>query len=62
MSQPSRLGRYQVAWPFIRDVALFLVGIGGVAWETIHGPADPSLLVLFAGCLGLPIMLRRDEK
>ena len=50
-------------WPFMRDVALFAFGILGVFYETVFArPPDPSLLVLFAGMLGLPVFLRKDGK
>lgn len=49
-------------WPLIRDVVLFMVGIGGIIHETaIAETAEPSLLVLFGACVGLPAFLRKDE-
>jgi len=50
-------------WPFVRDAMLFLFGLLGVAYETLFArPPDPSLLVLFAGMLGLPVFLRKDGR
>ena len=50
-------------WPPSRDLVLFLVGLAGVAHETLIAPtADPTLLVIFAGMLGLPAFLRKDEE
>lgn len=53
----SHLGRVA------RDVVLFLAGLAGIAHETfIATTADPSLLFIFGGMVGLPAFLRRDEK
>jgi hypothetical protein len=50
-------------WPYIRDVALFVVGAAGVIHETVLRSVDrPTLLLLFGACLGLPTFLGRDEK
>lgn len=49
-------------WPVIRDVVLFLAGLGGVAHETVLAHADrPTLLILFAAMMGLPAFLRPDK-
>jgi hypothetical protein len=46
-------------WPILRDVLLFLVGLGGVAHETLLTQAErPTLLILFAAMMGLPAFLR----
>ena len=51
------------SWPQWRDVILFLFGIGGVTHETLSGvPERPTLLLLFAACMGLPLFLRADER
>ena len=52
-------------WPRItRDSALFLAGLGLTINEAVlrHGPERPSLLILFAAMMGLPFVLRGDEK
>lgn len=50
-------------WPMIRDVSLFVFGLAGVIHETLVSPSErPTLLLLFAACLGLPAFLRSDEK
>lgn len=50
-------------WPTIRDIILFLGGMGGVVHETIlTGSERPTLLILFAAMMGLPAFLRADEK
>jgi hypothetical protein len=53
-------------WPFVRDVTLFVGGLVGVAVELIDrvafgGTVDLGLLALFAGMMGLPYTLRKDE-
>ena len=54
-------------WPLIRDVALFCLGAFGVltelaVWLIANRQPDPSLLMLFAGALGLPLALHKDAK
>lgn len=51
-------------WPRVtRDTALFLTGLGLVIREAVFENADrPYLLMIFAGMMGLPVFLRRDEK
>jgi len=51
-------------WPKItRDTVLFLTGLGLVIREAVFENADrPYLLMIFAGMMGLPVFLRRDEK
>lgn len=47
----------------VRDWMLFLGGLVGTAYETIVAEVDrPSLLAVFAGMMGLPLFLRRDER
>ena len=49
-------------WPFLREIVLFIGGAAGVCYETLgKANPDPSLLVVFAGMMGLPIMLHKDE-
>lgn len=46
-----------------RDLILFVAGLGGVLHETLRvGPERPTLLLLFAGMLGLPLFLNIDER
>lgn len=47
----------------IRDVVMFLIGAYGFINEIIsHGPVErPTLLILCAGLMGVPIFLRADE-
>jgi len=51
-------------WPKItRDTALFVAGLGLVIREAVFENADrPYLLMIFAGMMGLPVFLRKDEK
>lgn len=46
-----------------RDTILFVVGLAGIAYETLVTGGDrPTLLVLFGAMIGLPAFLRTDEK
>lgn len=46
-----------------RDGFLFVVGIAGIAYETLYRDGErPTLLLLFAGMIGLTQFMRRDEK
>lgn len=46
-----------------RDTVLFVVGLLGVAHETLIGKADrPTLLLLFAAMIGLPAFISKDKK
>ena len=48
---------------FTRDGTLFFVGLAGIIYETlITGLERPTLLILFAGMIGLPAFIQRDEK
>lgn len=56
--------RRRLAWPKVtRDGALFLAGLALITNEALrtHGER-PYLLMIFAGMMGLPVFLRRDEK
>lgn len=47
-----------------RDTILFTIGTGGIVFETMLGiisRADPTLVVVFAGLLTAPIVIRTDE-
>jgi hypothetical protein len=46
-----------------RDGLLFVVGLAGIAYETVVVHVDrPVLLALFGGMVGLPAFFRADEK
>lgn len=46
-----------------RDTILFVVGLLGVAHETLVNNSDrPTLLLLFAAMIGLPAFIGKDEK
>ena len=50
-------------WPQYRDVILFVVGVLGIAHETlVSGVERPYLLALFAALVGLPAFLKIDRK
>lgn len=47
----------------VRTWVLFASGLAGVLYETVVDAADrPTLLILFAAMLGLPLFLKSDEK
>lgn len=47
----------------IRSGILFVVGLGGIGYETIVEHTErPTLLLLFAAMIGLPAFLRLDER
>ena len=46
-------------WTRMRTLILFFGGLTGLGYDTVFvHPADPSLLVVFAGMMGLPLFLR----
>lgn len=45
-----------------RDTILFGAGMAGIAYETLSGRSDPTLVVAFIGMLGSPLIIRTDEK
>lgn len=50
-------------WRTVRDVILFCGGLAIAGHETLLTPdADPQLLFLAAGMMGLPGVLRADGK
>lgn len=41
---------------------LFVFGLAGIAQQTLFTPMpNPTLLIIFGGCIGLPAFLQRDE-
>jgi hypothetical protein len=47
----------------VRDGILFVVGLLGIAHQTLVAQEpDPTLLLLFGAMIGLPGFLRKDEK
>ena len=45
----------------VRDVCLFMIGAAGLFHETaIAQSSDPQLLAIFAACLGLPFIIRKN--
>jgi hypothetical protein len=51
-----------LTWPFLRSVVLFFGGLFGVLYVTVTGNPDPTLLILFAAMMGLPVFLHKDER
>jgi len=47
-----------------RDTLLFLIGLLGIVHETLltSGPERPTLLLIFAAFMGLPLALGVDRK
>lgn len=46
-----------------RDGVIFVVGVLGILWETLAEDVDrPYLLLLYGAMIGLPIIIRTDEK
>jgi hypothetical protein len=47
----------------VRDLLTFLLGAAGIAYEVLgNGPERPTLLIVFAGLLGLPLVFREQDK
>jgi hypothetical protein len=47
----------------IRSAALFVFGLAGITYVTVtEGTERPTLLLIFAACLGLPAFLGLDER
>lgn len=47
----------------VRSALLFLGGLAGVGYVTVIDQTErPTLLILFAAMMGLPLFLRADEK
>jgi hypothetical protein len=45
-----------------RDLVLFIAGLLGVLHETVLSTAErPTLLILFAAMLGLPLFLQKGD-
>lgn len=46
----------------VRTAVLFVVGVGGIIWETVHENTDrPALLILFLMLCGFPLVLNLDN-
>lgn len=47
----------------VRDVLTFGLGAAGIGYEVLgEGPERPTLLIVFAGLLGLPLVFREQDK
>jgi hypothetical protein len=49
------------AWPFLRDLILFMVGIGLLIHEALV-EARPPVMAIFLVVAGAPLPLRADER
>ena len=57
------MARAGMSFRVTRNTVLFVVGLLGVAHETLLNEADrPTLLLLFAAMIGLPAFISQDEK
>lgn len=46
-----------------RHAILFVAGLGGVLHETLFTSAErPTLLILFAAMMGLPVVMSADQR
>lgn len=57
----DRLTSLEAAWPFVRDVILFLVGVGLLVNEAL-GEARPPVMGVFLVVAGAPLPIRADER
>jgi hypothetical protein len=57
----TRLQSLERAWPFIRDLILFLVGIGLLIHEALI-EARPPVMGIYLVVAGAPLPLRADER
>lgn len=49
-------------WKPERKDLLFVAGLMGIAWEALRDSAErPTLLLLYAAMIGLPLVLRADD-
>lgn len=56
--QPFRFDLTKIS----RDIVLFVAGLLGVLHETLFTNGDRQfLLIIFAGMMGLPVFIRKDE-
>lgn len=50
------------SWPRIRTIVLFIGGLAGVAHQELVADKDkPTLIILYAGMMGLGRLLEKDE-
>jgi hypothetical protein len=54
--------RWRKHWELVRDILLFGAGLSGIFYQLLTNVANPSLLIVFAGMLGLPITLASVRK
>jgi hypothetical protein len=57
----DRLSALEAAWPFIRDVILFAVGVGLLVNEALS-TARPPVMGVFLVVAGAPLPIRADER
>lgn len=64
MSSGEHEARRRRWWKRVtRDSILFTVGLAGIIHEAAtRGVERPTLLLIFAGMVGLPAFIQRDER
>lgn len=58
----DRWGSFARAWPLLRDPLIVLTALGLIAVEAKGGVSHPERLTAYLAMLGLPLVLRRDQK
>lgn len=58
------MDRLTAAWPLIRDIAIVATALMLIVFEAVFrdGPERTGLLFLYTGMLGLPLVIRRDDR
>lgn len=58
------MDRLSAAWPLLRDIAIVLTALLLIVWEAVfrNGPERPTFLLLYTGMLGLPAVIRADQR
>lgn len=56
-----KLTNLELAWPFLRDLILFFVGVGLLINEALH-EARPPVMGVFLVVAGAPLPIRADER
>jgi hypothetical protein len=56
-----RMEALEAAWPFIRDLLLFLIGMGLLIHEAL-GEARTPVMGIFLVVAGAPLPIRADER
>lgn len=60
--EPLTLKDYEARWKLARDVLLFFFGAMGMAYTTTQNLRDPVIITAFSAMMGLPVILRGEER